>query len=216
MTVEFFFDPICPWCWITSRWIVEVAPQRAVAVTWMPFSLYLKNNVAERERPEPALEATHRMLRVVAAVADSDPASVGPLYTELGSRIHHDQIAPANIEVADVLQRCGLDHQLAHAAEETSRDGQIRASMDRALALVGDDVGTPVISFNGAAGYFGPVMTPAPTGEAALRLFDSLAVLASLDGFYELKRTRDRGPMVGERPAPAGATTRAPAAPPSR
>ena len=198
MQVEFFFDPVCPWCWITSRWIEEVRSRREdVAVRWRPFSLLLKNEGSIEERWRAQMEAGHRMLRVISAAGDT---SAGDLYTTLGTAIHHDEIPPQDVDIAAAVDALGLAPELARAAEDERLDSPIRASMGEALRLAGDDVGVPLISFDGRAAYFGPVMAPAPTGERALELFDALSALVAIPGFYELKRTRDHGPLFGPRP----------------
>src|SRR5205807_2920055 len=199
MRIDFFFDPACPWCWITSRWLVEVAPQRDLDLHFRPFSLLLKHgdNIDERFR-EP-LARTHATLRLATAVAERHgDEAVGQLYTALGARIHHDRVL--DIDLGDLLERLGLDRSLAPAADDAGRDRLIRAAMDEGLALGGEDVGVPLITFDRRAAYFGPVMAPAPTGEEAVRLWDGLSALAPTSGFFELKRTRDVGPLFGPRP----------------
>ncbi len=199
--VDFYFDPVCPWCWITSRWLVDVAAQRDIAVRWRPFSLLLKNG-SDPDDPDGA-PRSHvqglRALRVVAAAADAHgDETVGPLYTRLGARYHHDQ--ERTFDLATVLEAVGLPAALAAAAQDSSWDSVIEASMKEALAVAGEDVGVPLIVFDGERGFFGPIISKAPTGTAAAEMFDHVAALASFDGFWELKRDRTADPEFGPRP----------------
>jgi len=173
--VDFFFDPVCPWCWITSRWLVDVQSQRDVQVNWRTFSLKIKNEgVDMAEKFKKSHHVGLRALRVVEAARSAHGDDVVlPLYTELGRRYHHDRDRDADLR--DVVGAVGLEEVLADAAEDESWDAVIESSMKDALDLVGDDAGVPIISFDGSAGFFGPVLSPAPTGEDAARLFDSYA-----------------------------------------
>jgi len=202
MQIDFYFDPLCPWCWITSRWITDVSRRRDLDLTWQPFSLAIKNDDDGSKRYHPTEEWGLRGLRVIEAVRrELGDDAVARVYSEMGARKHNDRVeAPDH---ADVLSTLGLDPALATAADDDAWDGVIEASMEVALELAGDDVGVPTIVYEGRTAFFGPVISPAPTGDAALRLWDSLATLATTtDGFFELKRTRDVGPMFGERPRP--------------
>ena len=199
-SVDLYFDPICPWCWVTSRWLEEVRPLRDLDLRWRSFSLHLKN--ADLERSDEARRATMfglRCLRVVEAVRElgGEPA-VATFYTELGSRIHHDR--DREFDLADALEGAGLDRSISQAADDETWDTTIESSMKEALALAGDDVGVPLIAFDGAAAFFGPVVSPAPTGEAAAELFDHVSALAMMPGFWELKRSRSGRPELGDRP----------------
>lgn len=200
MKIEFYFDPICAWCWITSRWISEVAAHRELDLTWRPFSLAIKND------PEGTREYTPRRmwglqgLRVIeSARQEVGDEAVAHIYTEMGARKHNDGVEFP--EFVDILRSAGMSPALANAAHDEAWDDVIKESMAAALDLAGEQVGVPTIVYEGRTAYFGPVMSPAPTGEAALRLWDSLATLATdTDGFFELKRTRIIGPIFGERP----------------
>ncbi|WP_206427537.1 DsbA family protein [Leucobacter chromiireducens] len=193
--VEFWFDPICPWCWMTSRWASEVAERRGFAITWHPISLAILNEGNEPNDHTPHHIAGHRMGRVVeAARVASGQTVVGPLYTALGTRIHPGGRTDVDAIIAESLAELGLDPALAAAADTEVADAQLRANTDHALELAGPDVGVPIISVNGNA-FFGPVVTPAPTGETALRLWDGIVAAASVPGFYELKRGRSAGPQ---------------------
>lgn len=204
MRIDFFFDPGCPWCWITSRWIEEVAPQRALDVHWRTFSLLMQNADHLTDAYRTSMTPTHAMLRVIeAARKESGEQAAADLYTQFGALIHHDKVASAEVDIPAVLASLGLPATLNAAASDESWDAVIRASMDEGLQSAGGsdaEVGTPIVAFDGKQGYFGPVMTPAPHGEAALQLFDSLAAMVTIDGFYELKRGRERGPELADRP----------------
>ncbi|TNU74080.1 DsbA family protein [Miniimonas arenae] len=193
--VDFWFDPICPWAWMTSRWMVEVARQRDVDLTWHVMSLAVLNE--GRDLPEnyrALMDRAWGPARVANAVREQHgDAAVGEFYTAIGTRIHPggEEFEPA---IAGALEDVGLPADLARFADSDELDESLRASHGEGISLVGEDVGTPVVSINGTA-YFGPVVTPAPKGEAALRLFDGLVLLTSVDGLYELKRTRTSGPV---------------------
>jgi predicted DsbA family dithiol-disulfide isomerase len=202
MQIDFYFDPLCPWCWITSRWITEVSEHRDLKLTWRPFSLAIKNDPEDSKDYNPVREWGLRGLRIIEAVRrEVGEAAVARVYAEMGARKHNDGVAFP--DHADVLATLGLDSTLAAAADDESWDSVIRESMEAALELAGDDVGVPTIVYEGRTAFFGPVISPAPTGDAAVRLWDSLATLATTtDGFFELKRTREVGPIFGERPQP--------------
>lgn len=202
MQIEFYFDPLCPWCWITSRWITEVGEHRDLELTWRSFSLALKNDSDGSKNYRPTEEWGLRGLRVIEAVRRAlGEEVVARVYAEMGARKHNDGIGFP--DHANVLSTLGIDPAYAAAGEDDSWDAVIQASMDAALELAGDDVGVPTIVYEGRTAFFGPVISPAPTGDAALRLWDALATLATTtDGFFELKRTREVGPIFGERPHP--------------
>jgi 2-hydroxychromene-2-carboxylate isomerase len=197
MQLEFWIDPICPWCWVTSRWVTDIAPHRDVEVNWRPISLLLKNGIGP-ESPwyEPAA-ATHGLLRVMESVrAAEGHAPLGGLYTVFGEHIHHR--GERTVDAAALLAEAGLDTAHAAAATDESWDAVIRASMDDGLSLTGNDVGTPILGFVTPAGkrvgFFGPVITRRPPLDDALRLWDGLTMMAGVDGFWELKRTRTEDP----------------------
>ncbi len=192
---EFWFDPLCPWAWMTSRWMMEVQKIRPVDVTWSVMSLAVLNE--GRDLPEnyrAMMDKAWAPVRVViAAKRDHGDDVVKPLYDAIGTRIHlgQEEYREATIGgLADV----GLPADLIRFADSDEVDDLLRASHQRAIDLVGDDVGTPVISVNGEA-FFGPVVTPAPKGEAAGRLWDGCVLVAGIPGFYELKRSRRVGPI---------------------
>ena len=195
VNVDFWFDPICPWAWITSRWILEVAPMRHLTVRWHVMSLSVLNEGRDlsaeyRER----MDIARGPVRVLIAAQQRHGDDVLlPLYTALGMRFHleHAPIERATVEAA--LADCELPADLAEAMTSTDYDTLLQASHEDGIQRVGLEVGTPIISVNGAS-FFGPVVTPMPKGEAAARLWDGVVLVTGTDGFFELKRTRDRRP----------------------
>lgn len=206
--VEFWVDPVCPWCWVTARWMVdEVIPARGLSVKWQPISLLVKNQPAPDSDYYAPVAATHRMLRVMEAVrAAGTDEDAFTAYWHFATRLHHDRILDQGIEVdiASELAAAGLNPDLARAAEDESWDVTINERMQRGLDLVGTDVGTPIIAFNDPdgirRGVFGPVITRVPDRTRSLALWDAVVALGGIDGFWELKRTRTERPDFGERP----------------
>ena len=198
-TVQFWFDPLCPWAWITSRWILEVEKVRPVKAEFRIMSLaYL--NLVQHEGKGLNEEYLARMrkgwgpVRVVAAAGEqAGPGIYGPLYTAIGTRFHNQGRRQDPAVIGEALKETGLPSSLESAAESEEYDELIKASHHEAFDDVGTDVGTPVIRVRGKT-IFGPVITPAPRGEAAGTLFDGVALVTQADGFFELKRTRDRRP----------------------
>jgi hypothetical protein len=197
--VQFWFDPLCPWAWITSRWMLEVEKVRPVRTEWRIMSLaYL--NLIQHEGNGLSEDYLERMskawgpIRVVAAAAQQrGPDILGPLYTAIGTRYHVQGRREDPQAIPEALAEVGLPADLASAAESTELDQLIKDSHNEAFDDVGLDVGTPVIRIGGHT-IFGPVVTPTPRGEAAGRLWDGVALVTATDGFFELKRTRDRKP----------------------
>jgi 2-hydroxychromene-2-carboxylate isomerase len=196
-----FFDPACPWAWMTSRWLMEAAQVRDLDITWSVMSLSVLNE--GRDLPEDyraMLDRSWSPVRaIVAATADlpDDEANTlrKQMYDAFGRRIHVDGRGTDDVDalVAEVVEELGLDEGLTEVARTDAVDAELRASHQRAIDLVGDDVGTPVVAVEGTA-FFGPVVTPAPKGEAAGRLWDGCLLVAGTPGFYEIKRSRERGP----------------------
>ncbi len=194
---DFWFDPLCPWAWMTSRWMLEVTRLRPVDVRWHVMSLSVLNEGRDLPPNYAALmEVGWQPVRVVAAArALRGEEILLPLYTAIGTRFHPQGRGEEYAAVlAEAVAEVGLPPEVAEAAHSTEYDASLRESTAEALALVGDDVGTPVIAVNGVA-FFGPVVTPAPKGELAARLWDGAVAVASVPGFYELKRSRTQGPI---------------------
>ncbi|HEY2832247.1 MAG TPA: disulfide bond formation protein DsbA [Sporichthyaceae bacterium] len=191
---DFWFDPLCPWAWLASRWMHEVQRVRPVDVQFHLMSLYFLNqdrDISEEYRGR--IEAGRYIGRVVAAASRFGPKAVPTLYTELGRRFHNQGLERDQETVLAALDAAELPADLIEAWKDESLDIEVRASHDRGQDLVGLDVGTPIISVGGVA-FFGPVVTPAPTGEEAGRLWDGVVLVAATPGFYELKRTREERP----------------------
>jgi 2-hydroxychromene-2-carboxylate isomerase len=195
--VDFWFDPICPWAWIASRWMLEVRQVRPVEVTWHVMSLSVLNDGKDDlpERYRELLATGWGPVRVlIAAEQAHGPEVLLPLYTALGNRFHHEKAPKDRETIIAALAEAGLPASLADAMDSTEYDEALRASHEEGINRVGYEVGTPVISVNGTA-VFGPVMSPIPRGEAAARLWDGVLLLSETDGFFELKRSRTRDPI---------------------
>jgi 2-hydroxychromene-2-carboxylate isomerase len=194
--VEFWFDPSCPWAWMTSRWVDEVARHRDLDVTWNIMSLAVlneDNDVSEEYRA--FFPRALRYTRLVAAVKELHGQEfVKPLYDALGARIHPGEQTDPDAVIAAALDELGLPADLAEMSDGDRFDESMRASHFEGIGRVGQDVGTPVIAINGIA-FFGPVISPAPKGQQALTLWDGVVAASSYPGFFEIKRTRTVGPI---------------------
>ena len=195
--VDFWFDPVCPWAWIASRWMHEVEQVRPVTTNWHVMSLSVLNEGRE-DMPERYVELMRTAwgpVRVcIAAEQEFGPQVLGSLYTALGTRFHQEKAPRERATYEAALAEAGLPARLAGAADATEYDEALRASHKEGIERVGYDVGTPVISVNGLS-IFGPVVSPIPRGEAAARLWDGVLLIAGTDGFFELKRSRTRDPI---------------------
>ncbi|WP_406402374.1 DsbA family protein [Streptomyces sp. NBC_00879] len=201
--VDFWFDPLCPWAWMTSRWMLEVEKVRDVEVRWHVMSLAVLNEPKLDELPEKYREAMKEAwgpVRVVIAAQQKHGEEVlGDLYTALGTRFHNRGEGATREAIAGALEEVGLPAELIEYADSDAYDTELRASHKEGIDKVGQDVGTPVIAVPGSDGeqlaFFGPVVTPAPKGEEAAKLWDGTLMVASIPGFYEIKRTRTQGPI---------------------
>jgi hypothetical protein len=194
--VDFWFDPVCPWAWMTSRWMGEVEKVRSVDVRWHVMSLSVLNEGRDLD-PGYADMMTRAWLPVRVVVAAAEQVGdkvVKPLYDAIGTRIHPGGQKDYRVAVAEALDVVGLPAELIDEGDHDRYDEQLRASHHTGIDLVGEDVGTPVIAVDGVA-FFGPVVTPAPKGEAAGRLFDGCVLVAGTPGFFEIKRTRTEAPI---------------------
>ena len=190
-TADFWFDPTCPFAWITSRWMLEVEQVRDVRTEWHVMSLAVLNE--DRDIPDSYrefLEPAWGPVRVlIAAEQQHGNDALLPLYTAMGNRIHKEKQDVTRLMVDSALQEAGLPTELGRLMEDDSLDEDVRKSHGQAIALVGDDVGTPTIRVNDQA-FFGPVLSSIPRGEDAGRLWDGVLAVSAYPYFYELKRSR--------------------------
>jgi len=195
---DFWFDPLCPFAWITSRWIGEVEAVRDIKTVWHVMSLSVLNEGRD-------LDAGYRELMdkawgpvrvIIAAKEQHGDQVVKPLYDAMGTLIHLGGEKDFGIVIAKALAECGLPDSLADAATTDAFDARLRSSHEEGISLVGQDVGTPVVAFNGTA-FFGPVLTRIPQGEQAGQLWDATVTLASYPHFFEIKRSRSERPEFG-------------------
>ena len=194
--IDLWVDPACPWAWITSRWLLEAKQVRDADVRFHVMSLAVlneKNEVPEHYK-ELMAQAWKPVRLLIAAEQAHGNEVVEPLYSAIGRRYHVEGIKDLSVILPEALAEAGLPAALINATTDESLDTALRASHHQGMDPVGMDVGTPVIHVNGEA-IFGPVITPAPRGEAAGTLLDGVIAVMSIPGFYELKRTRTSGPI---------------------
>jgi|HubBroStandDraft_3_1064219.scaffolds.fasta_scaffold131142_1 hypothetical protein len=205
LPVDFWFDPVCPWTWLTSRWILEVEKIRPLAITWHVMSLAVLNEARLDELSEANRELMGQAwapVRILTAAAQVyGPDVLGPLYTALGNRYFPQRQPKTRPVIEAALREAGLPADLADAGDNNNWDEALLASHCEGITLVGADVGSPIIAIPGSGSdvakiaFFGPVVNPAPKGVAAAHVWDSTLALVSTPGFYEIKRTRTDGPL---------------------
>ncbi|NYE94516.1 protein-disulfide isomerase-like protein with CxxC motif [Psychromicrobium silvestre] len=194
---DFWFDPICPFAWVTSRWIGEVEKVRGISVDWHVMSLSVLNENKEdlSDFYKSLMKRGWGPVRVVVAAQQLHGDSVvKPLYDAIGTRIHNEGQKDYLEAIRGGLAEVGLPAELIDFASQDTYDGELRASHEAGISQVGQEVGTPVVSFNGTA-FFGPVLTRIPRGEDAGRIWDATVALAEFPYFFELKRSRTESPQ---------------------
>ncbi|WP_227878345.1 DsbA family protein [Arthrobacter dokdonensis] len=198
-TADFWFDPTCPYAWVTSRWIGEVEQVRNISVRWHVMSLSVlnehKEDISDAYKAHIA-RAWGPVRVIVAAAAAHGQEVIKPLYDAMGTQIHVHGNGDLSDVVDKALAEVGLPAELAAAATTDAHDASLRASHEEGISQVGQEVGTPIVAFNGTA-FFGPVITRIPRGEEAGKLWDATLTLAGFPYFFEIKRTRTEDPQFG-------------------
>lgn len=201
--VEFYFDPACPWSWVTSRWLLSVREHRDINITWRPFSLAIKNDsLVKKDGESPYTtkhRASHRVLRLMMEASKNHGVSLEKMYTHFGIKHHIAGFDYSDEWILATLKELDLPASLLSAGDKTDYDQELSREIDSATEVAGNDVGVPIIVFTNEKeerqGYFGPVIRTIPETKEALKLWDGLHNLATVSSFYELKRGRpDGGP----------------------
>lgn len=204
-SIEFYFDPSCPFSWITSRWLLQVSAEREIDIKWRQFSLALKNSELTEADDETEHAAnhrgSHRLHRVISVAVRDHGASPIELYSEFGIRFHIAEEPFDDAMILTVLEAKGLPVELLSFADDASLDADLQAEIDSAIEAAGGDIGVPTIVFKAKdgerLGYFGPVLNALPSSlQESLDLWDGLEKLATVKNFYEIKRSRSGGPNV--------------------
>lgn len=199
MNVEFYFDPCCPFCWITSRWLLTVKEHRGMHVEWIPFSLALKNKELLEQKTAHTKHASshiaaHRVIRIMHAAAQDKKASMETMYTAFGKSYHIDGDTFTDAKIVKTLKDLLLPATLLDEADSNNHDRALQTYIDNAVAVVGEDIGVPTIVFDDGgerkAGFFGPVLQSLPSEEESLEIWDGMTMLVENDTFFELKRGR--------------------------
>lgn len=204
MNVEFYFDPACPFCWITSRWLLVVSGERDINIEWKPFSLAIKNNELDSGEGKYAEmhRASHRALRMMMAAHSGHNTPLIDLYTSFGIKHHVAGFEIDNDLLTEILTEKGLPVELLNEADNTKYDQLLEGYIKDATDTAGQDIGVPTIVFTNKdgkkQGFFGPVLQELPDNKECLELWDGLSKLATNSSFYELKRSRPGGtPDIG-------------------
>ncbi|ALE92298.1 disulfide bond formation protein DsbA [Arthrobacter alpinus] len=198
-TADFWFDPICPFAWATSRWIGEVEQVRNIKVDWHVMSLAVlneNNDELPAEYKEHMVKALGPVRVIIAAAQEHGQQVIKELYDAMGTQIHNHSNKDLDDVIAKSLAEVGLPAELSAAASTDAYDTALRTSHQDGIGQVGQDVGTPIVAFNGTA-FFGPVITRIPRGEEAGKLWDATVTLASFPYFFEIKRSRTEDPQFG-------------------
>lgn len=201
--ISFYYDPSCPWCWITSRWLTEVQQEREIGIDWLPFSLALKNGELGGQDVTGHLDThtiAHRVLRIVEAIHRDEGIDRGELFTQFGKAYFIDPKLDDETFYAAVLERMNLSSRYLVELDNVEHDQALQQHLEDAIEIAGDDIGVPLIIFDTTdgerVGYFGPVLRRMPTPERGLEIWDSLYTIATGPDFYELKRKRARRSKV--------------------